>query len=93
MKTIEPNGVKRVHIWVVQETRNSCYDNPITIRDNKEDAFNHFNTRRKELEEYANRNNLLLFDESENWFTLYDRKDNLVRMVVVKHLLLKITDN
>ena len=93
MKTIESNGVKRVHIWVVQETRNSCYDNPITIRDNKEDAFNHFNARRKELEEYANRNNLLLFDEAENWFTLYDRKDNLVRLVVLNQLLLKITDN
>lgn len=93
MKTVEVNGEKRAHIWIVQETKDSCYDNPITIRDNEKDAFEHFNRRRKELEEYANRKNLMLFDESENCFSLYDRKDNLVRMVVVKHLLLKITDN
>lgn len=93
MKTVEVNGEKRAHIWIVQETKNSCYDNPIAIRDNKKDAFGHFDRRRKELEEYANRNDLVLIDEAENCFSLYDKKDNPVRMVVVKHLLLKITDN
>lgn len=93
MKTVEVNGVKRAHIWIVQETKNSCYDNPIAIRDNKEGAFEHFNRRRKELEEYANRNDLVLIDEAENCFSLYDKKDNPVRMVVVKHCIFKITDN
>lgn len=93
MKTVEVNGEKRAHIWIVQETKDSCYDNPITIRDNEKDAFEHFNRRRKELEEYADRNNLVLIDEGENLFSLYDKKGNLVRMVIVKHLIFKITDN
>lgn len=93
MKTVEVNGEKRAHIWIVQETKNSCYDNPIAIRDNKKDAFEHFNRRRKELEEYANRNDLVLIDEGDNCFSIYDKKDNPVRMVVVKHLIFKITDN
>ena len=92
MKTLELRGKKLAEVWVVQETVNSCYDNSITIKDNKEDALAHFNKRHSELKEYARKNGLSLIDESSQMFMLSDANNGVVRIVVMRCQRFELTD-
>lgn len=92
MKTLELRGKKLAEVWVVQETVNSCYDNSITIKDNKEDALAHFNKRHSELKEYARKNGLSLIDESSQMFMLSGANNGVVRIVVMRCQRFELTD-
>lgn len=93
MKTLELRGKKLAEVWAIKETVNSCYDNSVILRDNKEDALAHFHKRHRKLEEYASKNGLTFIDESPNkMFMLVDTNNKIICIVSMECNRFELTD-
>ena len=91
MKTMELKGEKIAEVYVIHETKDSCFDNTISIRDNHDDARLLYERKRTNYRNYASRHNLDFVDEG-NHFMLYEKAHSkMICCVSIRPYRFKLT--
>lgn len=88
---MEIKGERIAEIYVIHETKDSCFDNAISIRDNHDDARLLYERKRANYRNYALRHNLDFVDEG-NCFMLYEKvHSKMIYCVSIRPYRFKLT--